>query len=261
MGKAATRTRPSAAEPHQHALAPATLTAEFFRSSNALLELAARSLFEQLNSLCEGAIAVDADARIVWISRKYCAMLGVAREEDALGREIEEVIPNSLMREVVRTGRPILLDIMNFADQSFVVTRMPLLDPEGRVLGAIGFVLYDRLDYLKPLMAKFARMQQDLADAQRKLVENRRPRFTLSSFVGSSPAALEVKRQARRAAQQDTTVLLAGETGTGKEMLAHAIHAASDRAKGPFVAVNVAAIPTPCSKRNSSARSAGPTRA
>ncbi len=243
MGRAATRTRPSPAESRKPALPPTTLTAEFFRDSNAILELATRSLFEQLNGLCEGAVAVDAHARIVWISDKYVETLGLASAEDALGREVEEVIPNSLMREVVRTGRPILLDIMNFDEQSLVVMRVPLLDPEGRVLGAIGFVLYDRLDYLKPMMAKFARMQQDLADAQRKLVENRRPRYTLSSFVGSSPAALEVKRQARRAAQQDTTVLLAGETGTGKEMLAHAIHAASDRAKGPFVAVNVAAIP------------------
>jgi transcriptional regulator with PAS, ATPase and Fis domain len=61
--------------------------------------------------------------------------------------------------------------------------------------------------------------------------------------VGSSPAATEVKRQARRAAQSASPVLLLGETGTGKELLAHAIHAASQRASGPFVGVNIAAVP------------------
>jgi transcriptional regulator with PAS, ATPase and Fis domain len=61
--------------------------------------------------------------------------------------------------------------------------------------------------------------------------------------VGSSPAAVEVKRQARRAAQSMSPVLLLGETGTGKEVLAHAIHAASARSAGPFVSVNIAAIP------------------
>jgi transcriptional regulator with PAS, ATPase and Fis domain len=223
--------------------ATTSLTDDFVRNSDAILHLAMQSLFRQLDSLCEGALAVDAQARIVWINDKYLATLGLHSTKEALGREVEEVIPNSLMREVVRTGQPILLDIMQFGEQSLVVTRMPLQDEGGKVIGAIGFVLYDRLHYLKPLVAKFARMQMELADAQRKLVENRRARYTLSSFIGSSPACLEVKRQARRAAQQDTTVLLLGETGTGKEMLAHAIHAASDRARGPFIAMNVAAIP------------------
>jgi transcriptional regulator with PAS, ATPase and Fis domain len=226
-----------------HGKPPKALTAGFVKNSEAILRLAMRSLFERLNNMCEGAIAVDAQARIVWISDKYLSTLGLASAEDALGKEVEEVLPNSLMREVVRTGQPLLLDIMAFGEQSLVVTRMPIMDEDGKVLGAIGFVLYDRVHYLKPLVAKFASLQMELADAQRKLVQNRRTRFTLSSFVGGSACSLEVKRQARRAAQQEATVLLLGETGTGKEMLAHAIHAASNRSRNAFIALNVAAIP------------------
>jgi len=103
---------------------------------------------------------------------------------------------------------------------------------------------------MRALTAQFARLQQDLLDARRELDAQRsqggaprRTKYTLASFVGASPGAVEVKRQARRAAQSGSPVLLLGETGTGKELLAHGIHAASGRASGPFVSVNIAAVP------------------
>ena len=93
------------------------------------------------------------------------------------------------------------------------------------------------------MISKFAHLQRDLDDARRELASQRRTKYTLASFVGGSPAAVEVKRQARRAALSSSPVLLLGETGTGKELLAHAIHAASARASGPLVSVNIAAVP------------------
>jgi transcriptional regulator with PAS, ATPase and Fis domain len=220
----------------------ALLSDEILRDSAAIHRLAMQSLFERLDSLCEGAVAVDRQARIVWINEKYLATLGLNSAHDALGRQIEEIIPNSLMREVVHSGEPILLDIMELGSQSLVVTRMPLRDEQEQVIGAIGLVLYDQLSTLKPLVAKFATLQAELAEARRRLAERHRPKVTFASFVGGSAAALNVKRQARRAAQQDGAVLLVGETGTGKEVLAHAIHAASARADGPFIGIAVPAV-------------------
>ncbi len=219
------------------------LSGELSKGSSSVLKLAMSSLFERLNSICEGAVAVDRQARVVWIADKYVSLLGLTNAEDAIGREVEEIIPNSLMRQVVETGEPILLDIMEFGAQKFVVTRMPLVDPKGTVIGAIGFVLFDKLQSLKPLVDKFAKLQAELTEARRHLAEQRRPKYTFASIIGSSPALLELKRNARRAAEQDATVLLLGETGTGKELLAHAIHAASTRASGPFIGVNTAAVP------------------
>jgi len=204
---------------------------------------AVQTLFSLFDSICEGAMTVDRDARIVWMNEKYAALLGLDDMDAAIGREVEEVIPHSLMRQVVQQERPILLDIMQFGERWFVVTRLPLRDESGAVTGAVGFVLYDRPDYLKPLVSKFTTLQSELARAHKELARHRRAKYSFSQFVGSSPAAAEVKRQARRAAGLDATVILFGETGTGKELLAHAIHAASARADRPLVGVNVAAIP------------------
>jgi transcriptional regulator with PAS, ATPase and Fis domain len=95
-------------------------------------------------------------------------------------------------------------------------------------------------------VAKFSHLQAELSAARKQIAEissSRRPKYTVASFIGTSPAAMEVKRQARRVAQTDSTVLLLGETGTGKELLAHGIHAASRRAARVFVGMNIAAVP------------------
>jgi DNA-binding NtrC family response regulator len=68
-------------------------------------------------------------------------------------------------------------------------------------------------------------------------------RFTFDDLVGAAPAFLRVVEDARRAARSDVPVLVCGESGTGKELLAQAIHNASARAAGPFVGINVTAIP------------------
>ncbi|MGY4616958.1 transcriptional regulator with PAS, ATPase and Fis domain [Bradyrhizobium sp. USDA 4472] len=201
------------------------------------------TLFERLEHLCEGAIAIDRGGRVIYVNEKYLASLGIKHTSEAMGRPVEEVIPNSMMRKVVETGEPILLDIMELGGEQLVVTRMPIEDERRNVIGAIGFVLYDRLESLKPLLARVAQLKSDLRLARRQLSNARAARFTFADFVGRTPGIAQAKELAGRAARQNVTVLLTGETGTGKEMLAQAIHNASSRAEKPFVSVNVAAIP------------------
>lgn len=204
---------------------------------------AVQPMFDHLASTCEGLIAVDRDSRITWMDDKYKALLGIGIETDVTGRVVEEVIPNSLMRQVVTTGKPILLDLMEFGSRTFVVVRLPMLGEKGEIKGAIGMVLFDRAEYLKPLFFKYSKLQEELNRTRRELAGERQAKYTFSQFLGISEQVRQVKTMARRAAQLDSTVLLMGETGTGKELLAHAIHAASARSHKPMVSINVAAIP------------------
>jgi len=202
------------------------------------------ALFPMFEEASAGAIVVDKSTRITWINASYTQLLGLGNPEQVIGEPVGRVIPHTRMPEVIETGKPLLLDIMEHNDQQLVVTRIPFYDDAGAVVGAVAFVLYDDLQPLTPLVSKYRRLHRDLAAARKALArKSRGTRYSLSDFAGGSPAALEVKRRARLAAGRDIPVLLLGETGTGKEVLAQAIHSVSPRADRPFVGVNVAAVP------------------
>ncbi|MGN6530014.1 MAG: sigma-54 interaction domain-containing protein [Burkholderiaceae bacterium] len=205
-----------------------------------------RGWLEHLEDACEGAVVVDREGHVMWLSERYAHKLGLASADVARGRDVEDVIPNSRMREVACRGPAATtppLDILDLGSRQFVVTRMPLTDAGGQLLGALGMVLADHVRSLDPLVDRLQQLRGAGAASRRMPPAARRARHDFDAILGDSPACVELRRLGRRAARFDVNVLLRGETGTGKELLAHAIHAASARADKPFVALNVAAVP------------------
>jgi len=197
------------------------------------------NLLDLLNSFCKCAIAIDEQCKVIWISDAYRSLIELPDDNDPIGKPIEDLLPSTQMPRVVKSGKPLFIDLMLINNRWCVVTRLPVRNPEQKVIGAIGFVFYDDLDSLQPLFDKFARLKHKFEDE--KII--RPSRYELDDMIGSSETTQQLRRKALRAAQLDTTLLLLGETGTGKELLAQGIHHASHRRSGPFVGINMGALP------------------
>jgi transcriptional regulator of acetoin/glycerol metabolism len=217
------------------------------RDGEAILALAARSMFQLFSSVSQGMFLVDRSGRIVWVNEGYQRFLpdlGFSSVDQFVGHMVEDVIPNTQMRRVLETGQAVLIDLLTNQAGTFLVSRLPLRDEHGQVIGALGFVLLDHPETtMQPLIGKFSRLQHELDAARRQIAEARRPRYTIASFIGASPAALEVKRQARRVAQTDSTTCCWVRRVPARNCWPMASTPPAGAGGRPFVGVNIAAVP------------------
>ncbi|WP_261840823.1 sigma-54 interaction domain-containing protein [Aliamphritea ceti] len=194
-------------------------------------------LSQSFDSFYQHSVSTDEKGIIVWISEAYFDFLGL--KESPLGRHISDIIPTSRLPSVIESGQPVFLDLLYISDQWVVISVIPLKDEDDKIIGAFGFVATDSIN---PLVKKYNKLQNELQAAKDRLNSDR-PRYGLSRVIGNSPVMSHVKKQVRQAARFDISVLLTGETGTGKELFAQALHDLSPRSSAPFVSINVAAIP------------------
>src|SRR5690606_22471644 len=110
-------------------------------------------------------------------------------------------------------------------------------------LGAFDYLTKGDGDEKLPLVVTKALEKATLNRQLMELEHRLESKSSFAKIIGKSAAVHKMVELAKKVAVTDTTVLLMGETGTGKELLAEAIHLASRRRKGPFIAINCAAIP------------------
>jgi transcriptional regulator with PAS, ATPase and Fis domain len=219
---------------HSHTLGMVISAAEAIGERLRERELAANQrradalLSSVLTSISDALVTVAADGRITNINPAARKLLALAAG-DAVGKSILKLFPAHPELLAVAAGQegPALEVVSERASgrAHFVVTPY-VMHSDGEAQGAI-LAVRERRDFLNEV--------RDFAGLNAV--------FTFEQIIGQAPALLRQIELARVAARQSSRILILGETGTGKEMFAQAIHNCSPRRAGAFVALNCAAIP------------------
>ena len=199
-------------------------------------------------------LVVDNDADMVALLRRHLevegwsvtAVTGGEDAQTALGREEYAVVLTDLVMEPI-DGLGVLREAQRVQPRARVV----LMTAFGSLESAIDAMRQGAYDYLtKPfklpelsLVVKRAVEDQQLREENRRLRAEVERRYSFDNILGRSKAMQGVFEQIRVVADTDAPVLLLGDSGSGKELVARAIHWHSGRRDGRFVAVNCAAIP------------------
>ncbi len=182
-----------------------------------------------IESIDSGVLAVDREGIITQVNNHGKKIL--RKKEKLEGLHLDALTGLQVdWEQVIRAG-------VEYMDREFFIrkanrtiqimyTAKPIRDAEGRVRGII--LIFNEINRIRKLVNEMAGSQA---------------RFRFEDIIGSGPAIGEVKKLAVAAASGRSNVLLLGETGTGKELFAQAIHNRSERSEHPFVAINCGAIP------------------
>lgn len=195
-------------------------------------------IYALIDNPYECPIVIGKDGTIKFISRYSEQYLGIDGE-DAIGKHVTEVVEGTHLHEILKDGKARIGDMLHIAGRQQLISRIPLKDFEGNLIGAVGKGMLNEVTRLWDLQKKV-----ELLDGQLRYYQNQVSQLKGGNvIIGESAPIQDIKEKCLLGAKTTSTILITGESGTGKEVLAYFIHQSSPRAEQPFIKVNCASIP------------------
>ena len=192
-----------------------------------------------LNIAYDGLIVVNTEG-VVTITNQAFASFFRKSPEDLIGKPITEIYKNPKFIDVLKTGLPVHGYIHDLNGHEIIASRIPIIQG-GKIVGALGKIVFKNVDELYALTKKVNSLRSELDYYKKDVLEKNRSAREL--LKGKNPQMNSLVHTALRVAKSESTVLLRGENGTGKELFAQLLHNESSRGQSPFIKVNCAAIP------------------
>lgn len=210
------------------------------------------NVLDILDYLEEGLHIIDKNGIIVYYNKFAQGIDGIDREK-VIGRHLLEVYPSltdetSTLLTVIRTGEPLYKKEQTFINYkgekiTTINTSIPIKS-KGRIVGALE--ISKDITTVRQMSEKIVELQDKLYNKKQKpstKKTNESAEYTLLDIIGEDKEILRLKSIVLKAGESDISVLVSGDTGTGKELFVHSIHNVSHRSSKPFITQNCAALP------------------
>ncbi len=201
-----------------------------------------------LKALDQGGIValVDQYGNYIYVNRRWEEDTGMTSDQ-VLGKNVEDVVSGSAAMLSLRTGRVISGEMFLRSEAgrelSSIMKYQPVFDEEKNVSGCLITSLFSRLEEAQDFSKKLDQILEEFQYLKSPERGSSGAKYSVQSIIGDSPGMRDVREQIYIAGATAASCLIEGETGTGKELVAHAIHNVSMRKIFPFVKVNCSAIP------------------
>lgn len=182
------------------------------------------------NCVSDGIVAIDKDGFITNINTLAQSILNIPRD-NWQKLKLEEILREPKLQRTLDYGVEMTNQIVAFGDSRLVISALPI-KVVGVTVGAVATI--QKVDKIQKLEKKIRAASIEKGMYAKK---------NFDDIIGSSAVMHQLKEKARRYAKTDSTVLITGESGVGKELFAQSIHNESRRRDAPFLAINCAALP------------------
>ena len=191
-------------------------------------------------------IIIDKDENIIFLNDAYKSYLHV-NDMNFLGKNVRHFISNSRLPMVLKTKKPLFGVYHKYVDSysrdlEAVCNLIPVIENDEAV-ACFGIVVFQNMYDLFSLTLQNKQLQHDLEQYKKELTSLKGAKYSINSILGESQPIKAMKNTIYKLAESPSTVLITGESGSGKELVAHSIHQYSHRNAYPLICVNCAAIP------------------
>lgn len=153
-----------------------------------------------------------------------------------------DILPDTQVRKVLETHNPIIAYNMKEKNVKGFVSYYPIMN-EGKFFGVLIWVFYTWMETAIKFSQMVSELSRELESTKATLRTLSSANYSIQNIIGESPSIIHLREDIAAAGRTSSTVLIDGETGVGKELVAHSIHDCSLRHNARFVRVNCSAIP------------------